>query len=156
MGKTLIAVAGCHAREAYADAQRKTWVKDVRGADVRFFAGRPSIFAVAPRCADDVWLQVPDGYWQRKLKVLAMILWALERGYEYMWKIDDDVYVRPERLLALPQVDYQGLVINAPQEGLRVCHGFLYGISLASMARLLFKPDKWPECLHEDIWVLKR
>lgn len=152
--KTLIAVAGCHERQAQADAQRQTWVKDVQGADVRFFAGWPPMFTVAPRFADDVWLDCPDGYVERKEKILALVVWALDHGYEYLWKTDDDVYLRPERLLALPSVDYQGLVINdviAGQE-MEVCHGFLYGLSRLSMVKLL-EMDEHPKHRHEDIWV---
>jgi hypothetical protein len=42
--KSVIAVMTCHKaeyQEKAAAAQRSTWVKDVVGADVRFFKGRP-------------------------------------------------------------------------------------------------------------------
>ena len=73
-------------------------MKDVVGADVVFFKGW-SIYG--ERASDEVCLDVDDDYKELKDKVNAIHRWALQRGYEYLWKVDDDVYLRPERLLAL-------------------------------------------------------
>lgn len=166
--RTLIGIAGCHKNKAKADAQRATWVRDVRGVDVRFFAGGRGIYARP----DDVWLDCSDAYEDRKEKVLAMFRWALDHGYDYLWKTDDDCYVRPERLLAIPRHDYCGLVILWGNElpgpsyfqmfasmtcrPAHICHGVLYGLSRSSMEKLL-TADTLPHIGngngYEDVWV---
>jgi len=162
--KTLIAIAGCHARRAQSDAQRQTWVRDVRDAEVRFFAGGPG--DSWPQ-SGEVWLDCPDGYWERREKVLAMIRWTLARGFDYLWKVDDDVYLRPERLLAIPPHDYCGCAVDFNQGPTKACIGWLYGLSRHSM-ELLLEPDTshlpyWDDyrllagpgagSIHEDVWV---
>lgn len=169
--KTLIAITTCH-RDEYqekANAQRATWVKDVRGADVRFFAGGWG----HRKKVDDVWLDCPDSYEERKQKVRMMIYWALEAGYQYLWKTDDDIYLRPERLLAIPNHDYCGAVLNLERSfsesssyfaifdqlrasiPVQACHGWLYGLSKKAMETLLL-PDRWANEWHEDIWVARQ
>lgn len=147
--RTLIAIAGCHKYRDRADAQRQTWVKDVGSStDVRFFVGTPHSGDRAP---DEVWLDCPDGYADRKQKVIAIFGWAVEQGYDYLWKVDDDVYLRPERLLDLELRDYYGAVVPNG----RVCFGAIYGLSRASMQKLL-TPDTQAHELYEDIWVSNR
>ena len=170
--KTLIAVMTCHKPE-YQDkieAQRATWVKDLRGADLAFFKGLSvyrNVLGVQPP-SDEVWLDVDDDYKQLKLKTTAIIRWALKRGYEYVWKVDDDVYLRPERLLALPFFDYCGVAVEMPKppttpthyfgafsqkpSAKAVCIGWLYGLSRHAMGELL-KPEANIYHEHEDIWV---
>lgn len=153
--KTLIAIAGCHARRDQADAQRQTWVRDVQGADVRFFAGGQG----QHKLADEVWLDCPDGYTSRKDKMIGIFKWALANGYDYLWKVDDDVYLRPERLLTLAPADYQGVAVAFLKGPVRACMGCLYGLSRRSMELLLAPPTPtaltWfaDNSLHEDIWV---
>src|ERR1700682_3813263 len=99
--KTLIAITGWHGSGLRAEAQRLTWIKDVpaNGADVKFFLGRGPARSPEP---DEIFLDCHDGYVERKEKIVAICRWALDRGYDYLWKVDDDVYLRPERLLVLP------------------------------------------------------
>jgi hypothetical protein len=150
MGKTLIAVAGCHQYKDRADAQRQTWVKDVgTAADVRFFSGTPHPDGPIPD--DEVWLDCPDCYKARKQKVLAIVRWAVDCGYDHLWKVDDDVYLRPERLFDLEPYDYCGAI----PEGWGVFSGAIYGLSRASMEKLL-TPDTRADQLHEDIWIWNR
>ena len=147
--RTLIAIAGCHARKAHHDAIRETWRHDVTGADLRFFAGgwgqdfKP----------DDVWLDCPDSYDERRQKVAGMVSFALDAGYDYMWKVDDDVYLRTERLLALPPRDYQGCAVEFKRGPIYACIGWVYGLSRRSMRMLVDNPDDPLYSLHEDIWV---
>jgi hypothetical protein len=99
--KTLIAIITCHTFGDRANAQRETWVKDVVGADVRFFLGsRPGALGPYEPKPDEVILEVDDGYKGLPAKVVAMARWAQDHGYSNVCKCDDDVYVRPERLLA--------------------------------------------------------
>lgn len=93
--KVLIAIVTCAAYRHRADAQRATWVKDVTGCDVRFFIGGGTAVH-----ADEVVLPVGDGYKDLPAKTQAMFGWALDNGYTHIFKCDDDVYLRPERLLA--------------------------------------------------------
>jgi|HubBroStandDraft_1064217.scaffolds.fasta_scaffold17744_5 hypothetical protein len=145
MEKTLIAVAGCHQYHMRADAQRRTWMQDVgSAADVRFFLGTPH--GGRPR-ADEIWLDCADNYDERKKKVLEIIRWALAHGYAYLWKIDDDVYLRPERLLSLPAYDF-----CRSMRGI----GAIYGLSRSSMIALTTLPDTFEGLVHEDQWVSRR
>jgi hypothetical protein len=96
-------------------------------------------------------LNCPDGYKDGKEKVIAIIQWAVEHGYDCLWKVDDDVYLRPERLLALEPHDYYGAIVpNSP-----VCAGAIYGLSRDSMEKPL-KQDTLAYQLYEDIWVWNR
>jgi len=95
----------CHANRAKANAQRATWVKDIReqdSADVVFFLGRPAnqLYA-SPH--DEVWFRdVDDTYFGIPEKVRRICRWAVEHGYEYVAKCDDDVYIAPLRFAQLP------------------------------------------------------
>jgi galactosyltransferase len=158
--RVLIAVAGCHKYRFKANNQRATWVKDAVGADVRFFVGHP-IDDRTP-LADEVWLDCPDDYQSRKLKVLAIVRWALAHGYEYLWLVDDDVYLRPERLLALEPFDYcgfQGLVkyqLDGRDFTFLSVLGACRGLSKRAMECLL-APDVMPNFnAYEEGWVCKQ
>jgi hypothetical protein len=156
--KTLIAVAGCHKFRERANNQRATWVGDVVGADVKFFVGHP-IDNRTP-LPDEVWLDCPDSWLERKQKVLAIIRWAMEHGYEYLWKVDDDVYLRPERLLSVKFFDYCGMVaqVRYVDEGvIQECSlssvmGAVCGLSKRSMGCLLER-DVRPDFRLEDGWT---
>lgn len=154
--KTLIGIAGCHKNLARANNQRATWVKDVTDQDVRFFAGRPHPNRTP--LPDEVWLDCPDSYSERKQKVKAIVRWALDHGYDRLVKIDDDTYVRPERLTSLGEIDYGGFPIRQKffwggeflYERDTVLGAF-YVLSRKAMGVLL-GPDLHPEVLFEDCW----
>ena len=100
--RKLIAVMTCKERLARANAQRRTWAKDVVGrgyADVRFFYGG---FPSKDWNDDSVWLNVPDDYRGIPLKVKAICEWSREHCYDFTMKCDDDVYIVPERLPYVP------------------------------------------------------
>ena len=60
MNKTLLALITCHTRQAYAQAQRETWIPSIPpGLDYKFFLG-PS--ERIPR-EDEVFVQCDDSYW---------------------------------------------------------------------------------------------
>ena len=124
--RKLVAIMTCHQKTAWADAQRKTWVKDVVGkgyADVKFFLGQPNDHSQLLN--DEVWLDVEDSYAGIPLKVQAICKYAEERCYDYVAKCDDDVYVAPERFLVLPlTADYIGRF--------RTPHGSVYPSCFAS------------------------
>lgn len=94
--KVLIAIITCHAFRGRADAQRATWVKDIEDADIKFFLGhRPGYVPLA----DEVMLDCPDDYHHLIKKIQEMRKWAYDQGYDWVAKLDDDVYCRPERLM---------------------------------------------------------
>jgi len=148
--KVLIGIAGCHKNQHKADALRATWVKDVRGADVRFFAGGQG----TNQKPDEVWLDCPDDYDHRLPKVYAMFDWALTQGYDYLWKVDDDVYLRPERLLALPLRHFQGNFM--PHQTFKLVGtilGACAGFSRHAMETVLREPLPPYHLRFEDVFV---
>jgi hypothetical protein len=69
---------------------RDTWGKDAaQYGDFRFFCGRGD--TVLP--GDYVRVDAPDDKGNLIFKVEAMCLWAYERGYDMMLKVDADTYV---------------------------------------------------------------
>ena len=131
--KILIAVVTCHKFRSRVDAQRETWVKDLQGgADLRFFLGEGG----DAEWPDEVILPVRDDYRSLPQKCKLVFQWALDNGYDWCVKIDDDVYLRPERLLAaVPQTgDYVGRH-RGPANGhpAPYCSGFCYWMSRKAM-----------------------
>lgn len=100
-------------------AQRETWLRWLVGlADYKFFLGHP-----ASTADDVVSLDMPDGpIWishrngPRTLvlnrKSEALVKYAFDNGYDYVFKCDDDTYVWPGRLLwsGFDQHDYVGSI----------------------------------------------
>ena len=103
MIRTLIAVTTCHARRGQAEAQQSTWAKNL--PNVKFFLGGDD--AVHD---NEVLLNVDDSYAGLPAKVKATCRWALDHGYEAMLKLDDDVYLVPERFYkaGFEMFDYVG------------------------------------------------
>lgn len=139
--KILIAIPSSHGIDfigvpyrARALAQRQTWIPELRGADVRFFMGGGE-----PQCGDEVCLPVDDSYAGLPAKTQAICRWAVEHGYDFVFKCDDDTYVRPERLLAsgFEAHDYIGRV-RGPSGNTVVCpapycSGFAYWLSAKAL-----------------------
>lgn len=135
--RILIAVATCHLFRARAEAQRDTWVKELRqipghaDCDIRFFLGGGE-----PQHPDEIILPVDDGYLGLPAKTKEICKWALEQGYTNLFKTDDDAYVQLERLLAsgCEKFDYAGRlrgpsgIFAAPY-----CSGFGYWLSATAM-----------------------
>ncbi len=131
--KILIAIVTCHKNRARADAQRSTWVPEAsaRGLDVRFFLGQTPRREGAEHL-DEVILNVDDGYLALPHKVRAMLAWALEHEYDYIFKTDDDTYINAERLAlsGFEGRDYVGR-LRGPSGGKRYPYasGFSYWLS---------------------------
>jgi len=76
------------------------------GVDAKLFMGTfERLASQQPRMetpvqqADEVWLNVKD--WKPSLseKVVHIIQWAYDHGYDYVFKADLDTYIRVDRLL---------------------------------------------------------
>lgn len=83
-------------------ACRETWVKDFapfKNVTVKFFYGKPADGYPRQPLADEVFLDVPDGYGSLIEKSVAVCKWAAEREFEYMYKCDTDTWVYAEKLL---------------------------------------------------------
>ena len=149
--KILIAVTSCHAYRERADAIRATWAPEVEGADVRYFLGKG-----AAQRPDEIILDCPDGYHYLSAKTQLIRRWALAEGYDFLWKIDDDCYVRPERLLGngFGKFDYVGRLRGPSGNYLApYCSGVCYGLSRKAME--LLAPFEWGvnEDFSEDRWT---
>lgn len=150
--KLLIAIPVGHGNPHLRQACRDTWIgkwKDL--ADIRFFYGRP----VLAGADDEVYLDVPDEYLKLPLKIRQIILWALERGYDRIFKCDDDTYLHIPRLLAsMDESDYRG----RPDSSNRYVHwaqgGAGYWLSRHSMEWLATRDLKeWEAEWAEDKFV---
>jgi hypothetical protein len=145
--KILIAVMCCRFRQDYANAQRETWIQDIpKGIDYKFFFG--SGMDREPK-EDEVFVECSDEYRGLPAKVWRAIQWAFANGYDYVFKVDDDVYVRPERLLTcgFKQHDYIGRYFQD-----YAC-GLAYWLSSKSISILASAPE--PIMGAEDQWVGK-
>lgn len=106
--KILIAVTCCHGHEEQAGLLRRLWTKDVPDdVDCFFFFGRGT---KRPALPDEVFLECGDGYHDLTEKSKAIYRWAVAYGYDYVFDVDDDTYVRVSRLLAsdFGNYDYVG------------------------------------------------
>lgn len=148
--KTLIAIISCHNYHARRKAIRDTWLGELQSlnnypyearlekpADVqyKFFVGRHSMPTAPTLQSDEVALDVDDGYRGLPAKTQAICRWALENGYEALFKCDDDVYLQPTRLVERgPQGDYSGRK-RGPSGGKPAPYasGFSYWLSARAM-----------------------
>jgi hypothetical protein len=111
--KIIIGIHGSHAHSDRMEAQRDTWLRDLQGEDYKFFVGDPAVEA-----EDIVHVPYADGpVWEghRRTLVLnrkaeALIRHAIENDCDYVFKCDDDTYIRVPELLAsgFEQYDYSG------------------------------------------------
>lgn len=110
--RLLIAIASCGKFRARVQALRDTWIPAVKDMDVRVFLGHH-----AEPGQDEVQLDVPDDYKHLRHKVQAMFRWAVDQGYDAVFKTDDDVLVLPDRLLSgFIRYDYVGRVRGPSRE----------------------------------------
>ncbi len=150
--RPLIAITSCHKYRDRADAQRETWLKDLPAdsADVKFFLGQGG----AAQRDDEVILDVDDGYYGLVAKVQAICKWALEQGYEHMFKTDDDVYVQPGRLLSsgYEAYDYAGR-LRGPSGGYPAPYASGLGYWLNRNAMRVLAEAPLDNHQAEDRWV---
>lgn len=114
---------------------------------------------------DEVVLDCDDAYRGLACKVQSAIRWALENGYTSFFKIDDDTYVRPERIVAATKEwakhDFVGRKLGATDryhEHAYARGGTGYYLSLHAMETLAAAPVPNPDIpseYAEDSWVGK-
>lgn len=128
---------------------RDSWLKDVT-IDYKFFYGfsqsrKPGV--------DEIFLPCPDDYHHSYEKIRGVLQYTLDNGYDYLIKVDDDVWVYWDRLAAyMPTADYvgsgRGFAVKENFSTFRVdfAPGFTYSLSRRSMEILLASPQgAWAE-----------
>jgi hypothetical protein len=115
--------------------------------DYRVFLGRPD----DKQYADEVMLDVDDDYNDLPAKVKAVCRWALTRKYDFLLKLDDDVYLYPNRFLAsgFEQHDYTGAAGGSLND---FASGAAYVLSARAMMAVSDYPLV-PTLKSEDRWV---
>jgi hypothetical protein len=83
--------------------------------EYKIFVGRGTI-SLAP---DEIQLDVDDDYAHLPEKSQTIRKFALDHGYDFVFKADRDTYLSPKRLLAsgFDRADYVGHFPQHPQEG---------------------------------------
>ena len=151
--KPFFAIISCHKNRHRRDAIRKTWLGDIgERADYKFFVGNGDTELEE----DVVKLEVADDYKNLPHKVRAVLQWVLNQDYKDILKVDDDVYVFPERILAcMGKGDYVGRWASASSA---VCpKGFISGFAYwltESSARIMANTE--PDLnitASEDCWT---
>ncbi len=165
--KRLVACISCHSylypkqdegaahhsgdNQLRSDVVRNTWYRNCKGKiDIKFFFG-PS--DRAPQ-TDEIFLNCRDDYYGLPDKVQKVFQWALEHGYDYILKIDDDVWLYVDRMLkdVTKPPDYRGFVLESISG--RYTSGTAYWLSRKAMQVVvdaIWDPADWAE----DKWVGK-
>lgn len=149
--KVFFAIVSCHKNATRREAIRETWLSTLK-EDCKFFLGKGN----SELKEDEIQLEVSDKYEGLPEKVQAIFKWALERGYEYICKVDDDVYLVPDRLLKsdFDRHPYSGRINKwrAPAHPKSFLSGFTYWISAAA-AQIIVDAQLDPLLTFEDRWV---
>jgi hypothetical protein len=83
-------------------ACRETWVKDFapfQNVTVKFFYGKPAEGFPRQPLPDEVFLDCGDTYGDLPQKTVAVMRWAVENDFAFIYKCDTDTAVYAERLL---------------------------------------------------------
>ena len=163
--KVLIGITSCLKYTDRVKAQLSTWIPYIHGADWRVFVGGADKQFNA---AWEIHLPVPDDYGSLHLKSRAIIQYAYDNDYTHLFKVDDDAYILPDRLLAsnFAEHDYIGAWIvgegTTPNSAIRY-HGQRFvpggcGIWLSRRAMKILLDSKVEslsatETTLEDHWV---
>ena len=137
----------------------ETWATE----ETKYFYGARHSFGPTATGAEHIGLDCGDSYYETAFKVRAMCRWALDHGHKEMFKVDDDTYVRPERLdfrgdfvcRVLPPTD-ENHPVPYPYGG---C-GYYLGERMLNLAaedtQCTSDPegDTWARCnTYEDGWI---
>ena len=144
--KVLIACSSCWKDKDNGSnsAIRETWGSQLPlGWDLRFFLGgilpnekfdvpmdspgpgsigplsndrAGTLIQTSPPLNDEVVLDVPDGYFYLPWKTTESLRWALERDYDFIFRIFTDTYVFPEQLKksGFEEHDFVGRTFTCP------------------------------------------
>src|SRR5271157_2230156 len=128
MPKILCAIIS-HAKSNRRDTLRKTWIPLVPPeVDVKFFVGVP---LETPE-DDVIVLNCCDNHENIPEKVREICRWAIRWNYDFMWKVDDDVQLKPSKLINVSS-PFTAVIL---QDTFSICSrisGFLYGFNRECM-----------------------
>lgn len=146
--KFMVAIVACHKNQAKIDELRKVWVPSLYKIDYRIFYGRGATRKPLP---DEVFLDVNDDYLSLPAKMKEIYRWVVNQGYEYVFKVDDDVYVEVSRLIPCgwQKYEYSGRVNYAGKAP--YASGACYWLSKRAMQLIVNEP--LGEDTAEDRWV---
>lgn len=132
-------------------ACRETWLKDCP-VDYKFFFGAGYV----PAADDEMTLPVAEGYAGLSMKFRCMCQWALDHGYDWLFRVDDDAYVWVERLLqsGYEAHNYSGYTVPYPQhlEHAKYASGAGWTLSRRAMEIVAGNMPSHPA---DDLWVGK-
>lgn len=135
--KVLIAILSCELFRTNGNNQAMldTWLPYVKDADYKIFMGQGSNVSQVY----EVLLDAPDDYNNVTYKAKEMYKWALEKGYDYIFKCYPDTYVCPSRLMSsgFEKYDYSGNFACKPLTGPYCCGGTGYWLSRKAYAHLI-------------------
>lgn len=100
-------------RAGHHQAVRDTWGKTLPpGVDLKFFVGGDK--PPANMKDDEVFLPVPDGYWELHPKMLAIARYAAQEDYDFNLLCDTDTYIVLPKLMAsgFDAYDFSGVCVN--------------------------------------------
>lgn len=80
---------GCH------DTIRRTWGRDVREADLRFFVGQGG----RASSVDEVVVDAPDDYDSLPWKTREILHWSMDAQYDFTFLCDTDTFLIPSGLM---------------------------------------------------------
>lgn len=95
MSKPLIVIPSCY-RDRYTRVTKQRPL--LKGCDYKYFLGVGNV--IDPTRDDEVILPVGDDWQALPEKCQLAFKWAIEHGYDYVFKTDTDTYVHVDRLLA--------------------------------------------------------
>jgi Galactosyltransferase len=99
-------------QQARVKAIRETWATGLGEIPYRFFYGtrlrrdterrEPAhqylLNILREPLADEVFLNCGDNYTENPAKMKAICRWALDNGYDYILRVDDDTFIYPDRI----------------------------------------------------------
>jgi hypothetical protein len=144
--KVLIGIPSClrdREREKYP---RETWLKDCArfGVDYKFFLGGRQ---AEPILEDEVLLSVDDSYDSLIEKMKLVIQYALDNGYDYLFKCDVDTYCHIPRLMnsGFEKHKWSGFGVNYGGSG--------YWLNREAMQDVIAHSTPLGALETEDLWV---
>jgi hypothetical protein len=149
-------------QQSRVKAIRETWITELpAGVDYKFFYGskirqnterrNPPQVKLRTPDVDEVFLDCGDNYTSNPAKMKAICQWALDHGYDYILRCDDDTFIYPDRIITrdLPLwegKDYSGSLV----ESYEFHPGGCMFLSARAMRLVIAAPVT---CWADDTWI---
>jgi hypothetical protein len=140
--KEAIVVLTCPKFEDRSKACRDAWA-DASTVPVYFLTGS----YLGCQETDEIYRLLPR-------KTAAMVKWALDMGFDRVFKCDDDVMVVPSNILPPKGSDYSGLCLSNNSHA-AFARGFFYHLSRRSLEVLAVATPAPERLWAEDRWVAR-